>query len=481
MKITRNLSVFLILFITSINLITGYGCANIVPPSGGPRDSLPPVLVNSSPRDSTTNFNLNNKTIVFTFDEFVNLDKVQQNLIISPTPKLNPLVDSKLRTVTIKIKDTLQPNTTYIFDFGNAIRDVNEGNILRNFSYVFSTGRRLDSLTLSGTVIIAETGKVDSSLIMMLHQNLDDSAVIKDRPRYVARVDTLGRFTFHFLAPGTYNLFALKDEGGTRKYLSKSELFAFYDKPIVIQQINQPVTLFAYSEKEEVKKPAAKAAATAKKEEKEEKQTRLVVETNLANGQLDLLGNLEIKFPVRLKTFDSTKVHFKNGKFEDMTAYQMIRDTSGRKIFFSTKWIPDSAYHLILEKDFAEDSLGKKLLKTDTINIRTKKESDYGEVKLRFKNLDITKNPVLQFVQNKDVKFSFPLTSTQFIKKLFVPGDYDLRILYDDNQNGIWDPGDFFGKHIQPEKAQPIIIPMRNKKRIFSVKANWENDFDFIL
>jgi len=479
MKITRNLSIFLLLFITFVHLITGYGCANIIPPSGGPRDSLPPVLVNSSPRDSMTNFN--SKTIVFTFDEYVTLDKIQENLIISPAPKLNPLIDYKLKTVTIKIKDTLQPNTTYFFDFGKAIKDINEGNILKNFSYVFTTGRHLDSLTFSGNVIVAETGKVDSSLILMLHQNLDDSAVIKDRPRYVTRLDTLGRFTFHYLAAGTYNLFALKDEGGTRKYLSKSQLFAFYDKPIVIQQTTQPVTLYAYSEKEDVKKPATKTTTTATPAKKEEKERRLVVETNLANGQLDLLGNLEIKFAVRLKTFDSTKVHFKNGKFDDMTSYQMIRDTSDKKISFSTKWIPDSAYYLILEKDFAEDSLGKKLLKADTIRIHTKKESDYGEVKLRFKNLALSKYPVLQFVQNKEVKFSFPLTSTQLNKKLFVPGDYDLRILYDDNQNGIWDPGDFFGKHIQPEKVIPIIIPMRNKKRIFSVKANWENDFDFAL
>ncbi|HLK28152.1 MAG TPA: Ig-like domain-containing domain [Puia sp.] len=474
MKIARNLSIALILFISFVHLISITGCANIIPPSGGPRDSLPPRLISVAPRDSATNFNA--KTITLNFDEYVDIDNAQQNIIISPAPKYNPIIDRKLRTVTIKIKDTLQPNTTYLFDFGKAIKDVNEGNVLKNFSYVFTTGEHLDSLTMSGNVVIAESGKVDSTLIVMLHKNLDDSAVVNERPRYVTRVDTAGRFRFKFLAPGTYNLYALKDEGGTRRYLSKSSLFAFNDKPIVIQQANEPVTLYAYTEKEEVKKPAAKT--TSKKEEKEK---RLIVEANLSNNQLDLLGNLDIKFQTKLKTFDSTKVHFKDGKFDDIASYQLTRDTSNKLITISTKWIPDSAYHLILEKDFAEDSSGRKLLKADTINFRTKKESDYGIIRLRFRNLDVTKNPVLQFVQSNVVKLSYPLTTNQFNKKLFPPGDYDLRILYDDNQNGIWDAGEFFGKHKEPEKVVPIIIPLRNKKRVFTIKASWENEYDFTL
>src|SRR5579862_1197256 len=116
MKIARNLSVALVLFISIIHLISNTGCANIIPPTGGPKDSLPPKLVSISPRDSATNFN--SKTIVINFDEYVDLDNVQTNVIISPAPKSNPLIDRKLRTVTIKLKDTLRPNTTYLFDFG---------------------------------------------------------------------------------------------------------------------------------------------------------------------------------------------------------------------------------------------------------------------------------------------------------------------------------------------------------------------------
>ncbi len=474
MKIIQKLAFFLIFFIVVLTLISGSGCAVIVPPTGGPRDSLPPNLVSVLPHDSSLNFSGNR--IVFTFDEYVNLDNAQQNIIISPTPKINPIIDFKLRTVSIKLKDTLQPNTTYLFDFGKSIKDVNEGNTLKNFTYVFSTGKYLDSLELSGHVIVAETGKKDSTLILILHKNLDDSAVVNDRPRYVVRVDSTGSFQFNHLAPGKYNLFALKDEGGTKRYLSKSQLFAFSDTPVVIKSINQPITLYAYAEKEEVKKPAAKTTSTTKKEDKEK---RLIVKTNLTNNQIDLTDSLKILFQMRLNNFDSTKVHFKDGQFKDIKAFVMATDSGGKKLSIINKWVPDSPYYLILEKDFAEDSLGRKLLKTDTISFRAKKEEDYGEVRLRFRNLDLNKNPVLQFVQSNEVKFYFPLATMQFTKKLFVPGDYDLRILYDDNKNGVWDPGDFFGKHRQPEIVIPL--PIKNKKKIFTVRANWENDLDITL
>ena len=155
----------------------GTGCANIVPPLGGPRDSIPPKLVFVTPRDSSKNFTANK--IVFNFNEYIDPKDVRTELIVSPVPKLEPIVDAKLRTLTIRIKDTLQPNTTYSFNFGNAIRDVNEGNILRGFTYVFSTGRYIDSMTFTGNVLVANTGKADSTLIVMLHKNLDDSAVVK--------------------------------------------------------------------------------------------------------------------------------------------------------------------------------------------------------------------------------------------------------------------------------------------------------------
>src|SRR5687767_11799116 len=270
------------------------GCANIVPPSGGPRDSLPPRMVEVRPADSSRNFA--GKRIVMEFDEFVQIDNIMENLLVSPVPKINPIIDSKLRTVTITIKDTLQPNTTYTIDFGNAIKDINEGNILKNYAYMFSTGPSIDSLKITGKVIIAENGKTDSTLIVMLHTDFDDSAVIKEKPRYIARVNPDGSFAFHNLPTGSFALYALKDEGGQRRYLSKSQLFAFKNAPVTPAVSPVPDTLYAYTEKEEdstkTSKPAttatpgrARAGGDAKKADTDK---RLRIETNLSSNELDL-------------------------------------------------------------------------------------------------------------------------------------------------------------------------------------------------
>ena len=114
-------------------------------------------------------------------------------------------------------------------------------------------------------------------------------------------------------------------------------------------------------------------------------------------------------------------------------------------------------------------------LKDDTITFRTKKDIEYGEVRIRVFNLDLARRPILLFYQSDALKYSYPFGNKKEIRKiLFKPGDYELRILYDTNGNGKWDPGEFFGKHRQPERVVTIL-----KK--FTVKANWDNDRDISL
>jgi hypothetical protein len=469
---------FLILALLPSTLVQT-GCANIIPPTGGPRDSLPPKLVSVNPHDSARNFN--SKKIVLEFNEFVQIDNIQENLLVSPVPKINPIVDSKLRTVTVTVKDTLQPNTTYTIDFGNAIKDINEGNILKNFTYRFTTGNYLDSLSLTGKVIIAETGKFDSTLIVMLHRNGDDSAVIKEKPRYIARVDNNGNYTFKNLPADSFSLYALKDEGGQHRYLSNSQLFAFADARVMPGLSPKPITLYAYTEKEDTantktksNKPAPPQAARPANGKKTDKPVHLQIETNLTGSDLDLLNQLELRFGAPLKTFDSTKLILANDKNEPLTNYRFIRDTSNKKVTVSYAWTENTPYKLILDKGFATDTAGHDIGKNDTVSFRTKKQSDYGLVRLRLINLDFKKNPVLQFVVGDQVKYAFPMTGKEFNAKLFQPGEYDLRILYDDNKNGIWDTGIFFKNHQQPEKVLPI-------SRKLTVKANWDNIVDITL
>ena len=168
-------SVFLLIIFSIFKLVVLPGCANIVPPQGGFRDTIAPALTRVNPRDSSVNFT--GKKISFTFDEYVTVENFSQNLMVSPIPKLPPTYISRLNTLTVTLKDTLEPNTTYTLNFGDAVKDVNEGNIMKNFSYVFSTGPRIDSLSFHGHVVLAETGEADSTLTVMLHTSAADSAV----------------------------------------------------------------------------------------------------------------------------------------------------------------------------------------------------------------------------------------------------------------------------------------------------------------
>ena len=169
MKLNRLLYLLFSASLIYFFAISSGGCAQIGMPTGGPRDSIPPVLVSASPKIHSTNVTGNKITL--TFNEYIELKEVQTNVLISPFPKRQPQIDYKLRTVTVKLKDTLLPNTTYSINFGKAIVDNNEGNPMKDFTFVFSTGNNIDSLTLDGKVLVAETGKADSTLIALLYRN----------------------------------------------------------------------------------------------------------------------------------------------------------------------------------------------------------------------------------------------------------------------------------------------------------------------
>jgi Bacterial Ig-like domain len=452
------------------------GCAVIVPPSGGPKDTIPPRLVSALPVDSVKHFA--EKKIVLNFNEYIDGKDIRTELVVSPVPKVDPIVDTKLKVVTIRLKDSLQANTTYSLNFGKGIKDVNEDNVLRNFIYVFTTGDVIDKGDFTGNVIVANTGKTDSTIVAMLHVTDSDSAVIKNRPRYIAKTDSTGRFHFRFVKPGKYWLYAIKDEGGSHKYLSKSQLFAFADSPVVIGNSTPPVTIYAYAETADTKSSSSSGSTTPAKKPAKKNDTRLQLTTNLSNGSMDVLDTFKLTFSSGLRIFDSTQLRFTDENFKDLplNAYRYVRDTTARIYALLYPWPTDTKYHLIIPRTFGQDSLGRKLLKDDTLSFKTKKDIEYGEVLIRVMNLDLSRHPWLLFVQSDKIKYSYPFNSRRAVRRiLFPPGEYELRILYDTNRNGVWDPGKFFGK----DKRQPEKVVTIRKK--MNVKANWDNDWDTTL
>jgi hypothetical protein len=452
---------FFIISLLYIITICNIGCGQIGMPTGGPKDSIPPRLTNATPKLNSTNVTGNKITL--TFNEYVDLKEAQTNVLISPLPKKQPYIDFKLKTVTVKLKDTLLPNTTYSINFGNTIVDNNEGNPLKDFVYVFSTGNQIDSFTLTGKVIIAETGKTDSTLLALLYRNPDDSAVEKNKPDYVARLKSDGSFSFVNLPAGNFKVYALKDGDGGKTYNSKKEIFAFADAAVTVTEKTEPEILYASALEKETNNKTGKATINKK------------LNYSLAAGSQmqDLLTPFELIFNNPLKKFDAEKLILRDTNYKPIPATAWTIDSSRTKISLSVKWPEDVPYRLILDTTAISDSANNHLTRMDTLRFTTKQLSDYGNVVLRFSNLDLSKHPVLQFVQGQEIKNSYPLKTLEWSNKFVIPGEYEIRILFDDNNNGKWDPGNY-SKKLQPEKA----ITLKDK---LSIKANWDNERDIKL
>lgn len=436
------------------------GCAQIAAPTGGPKDTIAPVAVKSSPENQSVFFN--NNRISISFNEYIELKDLSDQLIISPLPNKSPLINSNLRTVSIKLKDSLLPNTTYSFSFGNAIRDINEGNALKSFTYCFSTGNYIDSFSIKGKVTLAESGKVDSTIRVVLYRNAHDTAILTRRPDYMTRLNGKGEFVFSFLPRDLFNIYALKDGDGNKWYNSGAELFGFINESVESELSPAPVRLLAFAEK------AVEKAGPAIPPSKKGEEKRLRYSINLLSGRLDQLQPMTLQFSTPLKQFDKDSIILCDTNFVPLKNYVLTADSTRKSIIIESAWIPEQPLRLLLFQNGFQDSTGLHLFKTDTLKFIVKGDNEYGQLKINFKNIDLTKHPILQFMEGETVKWKFPVTSTEWLNKKMLPGEYECRILYDLNNNGHWDAGDYKIKR-QPEEA--ITLPQK-----IAIKADWENE-----
>jgi hypothetical protein len=215
-----------------------FSCAKRGSITGGLKDTLAPVLKYSSPENMSTNFK--GDEIILGFDEYVKLKNLNKQLIISPPMKYEPLIlpTNASKVITIKIKDTLQPNTTYSFNFGQSIADNNEGNAINQFKYIFSTGPYIDSLSISGQIKDAYEKNVDNFVSVMLYEVNDtfkDSVIYKQSPRYItSTLDSLRTFKLENLKAGKYLLMALKDKGVNNRFNPKDDKIGFIKHYITV-------------------------------------------------------------------------------------------------------------------------------------------------------------------------------------------------------------------------------------------------------
>ncbi len=206
------------------------GCAKMLTPVGGPKDTTPPEVIKVQPNMPAINFKDN--AIKITYNEFVVLNNPLDNCIFSPPLKHTPDFSISRKSVVVQIKDTLRPNTTYNMVFADCVKDFTEGNPQAIYQYTFSTGNSIDTFSYSGTVYRAkEPAPVKNCLVFLYRDNID-SLPKSTRPDYVTKTLSDGSFVFNNIAEGEYKIFAMTDINKNLIYDLPDEEIAFSEQPV---------------------------------------------------------------------------------------------------------------------------------------------------------------------------------------------------------------------------------------------------------
>lgn len=222
-----------------------WSCANVVTPEGGSKDETPPEPLEFIPENYSTNFTGN--LISIKFKDYIQLNDVFNQVLISPPPEIAPDFKVKGKTLLVNFNSPLKESTTYTINFGQAIKDITEGNSLENFSYVFSTGNELDSLEVSGKISDLFTGMIPKSVYAVLYLAENDSAFLNSKPYYFSKADASGNFSIKNIREGHYNLYALEDQNFNYYYDLPNENIAFQPEELSIDSSikNQKLKVFS--------------------------------------------------------------------------------------------------------------------------------------------------------------------------------------------------------------------------------------------
>ena len=520
-------------FVCLLFIVVMASCAKRGNITGGPKDTIAPVLKASFPKNFSTNFN--GKEIKLVFDEYVKLKNINKQLIISPPMKNQPeiLPQNASKTLTIKLKDTLQSNTTYSLNFGQSIEDNNEGNPFSQFKYVFSTGLYIDSLKISVKVKDALEKKTDNFVSVMLYEineKFNDSTIYKQSPSYITNtLDSLEVVTIENIKAGKYLLVALKDNGNN-KFNPKSDKIGFQKQYITIpndtifevvlfkeklsfkaikptqasgnklimgyegnpkdmkvsvkngsETVPSIVTQFQKKDSVQVWFKPIKADSLQVVVEKDNFKKDFLVKMKKQktdtlslspyfSGTLPLRERFALASSIPLVKFDKSKISIFN-KDSIAVPFETEYDDFQQKLYFNFNKEPLEKYKIQLMPGAVTDFL-EKSNDTLTYRIATKNASDYGNLKVILEKAK--RFPIIVELTDKDgkVKATAYTESDPVIEFLALePDKYTLRIIYDDNKNKVWDTGSFMERR-QSEKV--IYFPKE-----LDVRANWDVEQPF--
>ncbi len=371
--------IFLMLFADS--------CANIVTPTGGPKDVTPPQPKAYEPVNFSANFK--EHKIKITFNEFITLEDQANQIVVSPPLKDDPEYVVKGKSLLINLPKELKDSVTYTIYFGESIRDITENNILSGLQYAFSTGNHIDSLTITGTVTDALTLEPGKGVFVMLYRSVDDSAPMKHKPDYITKSNSAGLFTLNNLANARYKIFVLADLNSNLLFDQPTEAIAFADslvKPYYIPRIKD--TASAKKDTSSVKKnsgPVKKDTINIKKD-----TLKMPVVNNQVNLRMFLQPDtIQKLLKARSSKYGQFKLYFKypvselslkvkNKALPDnwrLDEYAKTRDTV-------TCWLTnpaiDTLKYNVLDKGVLIDSVDMVLKQKNVAATQPKKPSGKG-------------------------------------------------------------------------------------------------------
>ncbi|GGC25696.1 hypothetical protein GCM10011386_17090 [Parapedobacter defluvii] len=367
---------------------------------GGPKDSIPPKILKETPPNLTRNFNA--EKIVIEFDEYVKLNNAQKEVSVSPDVEqpINPRV--KRKTIEVALPDSLEENTTYTLNFGKAIGDFNEGNPILNYSYVFSTGDVIDSLSISGKVTNALTKVNEKEVTVLLIPTRQDSIFGKRKANIFTLTDTSGNFQLKNLREDTYRIYALKEENNDRVYNAPGEYIGFLNDSIVLTGDTSGILL-------EISKGIPK-------------------DFRLLDRKIESSGKISFAFNKTLKNPDIVIAHPKELDETKQITYNPTRDSA-------SVWLSDLTF----------DSLKVRILDDgnmlDSVTMRRGRNEKYdrdfiildnlsGNKVTRVKHIQLSAGSPVQSIDRSKIVLtedSIPRTNYQLAKDTTAPGKYILR------------------------------------------------------
>jgi len=523
-------------------LLIFFGCASIQTPQGGPKDNKPPKVVSMVPKNQTRNFNA--KKILIQFDEFFKIQNETKEFSISPELEKAPILKIKKKVLEITMPDTLEKNTTYTLNFGKAIADINESNVIKNLSYVFSTGNEIDSLSLSGKVTNALTGEFEKEVTVLILPIERDTLFGKKRASIYTLTDSSGNYKLNNLRKGTYKVYALKEStgGGDKIYQQSSDEVGYIKEPLVIDKNVDNVNLQVFKElapnfrvlerkinadgsislsfTQQLKKPKLTITEPAALDVSKlvrfnntndsvkvwlndmsfdsvkvaiQDQGKLLQVVNLSRGKKDTYtrditpadnagaGKLTpyqrytLNFPSPIVSADASKIILLDDSIK-RTNFELVKDSVDfLKYYLTFPWKAKRKYDIKFTAGAFTglfNTKNKEFIKRFTLDV----PENYGsQFVLNVSVPDTTSSYIVEILnEKKAVVRSYPIKlNTKLSFNHYPVAKYLIRVVYDQNRNGIWDTGNIKAGS-QPEKVW-------YSKEEITLRPNWDIENNLII